>query len=165
MKKNVSKNTKPFVKKRLDTTTYEKKFKSFDELVNELRDLHPEFSNIFRYADDVVTPTNMLNDVANYFVDNMPNLETRENLPVSINLNANKVTLKTNRFFIVKWQFRFDNETKEVTNINALITVLKPTKLPQELTDMINILEDSWEVKVYPDRNEAESEKTVEEDE
>lgn len=140
--KNQQNNTKP----RLKVTMYEKAFETFSDMIFEFKNLHPEFLNIFTYAD-TDTSTDAANDVCEYFKTNMPNITNRTNLPMAISVSANKVSLKTNRFFSFEWSFKYDKEGN-VTNLSAIITTFTKERNSDELNNMIASIQGSgWRVK------------------
>ena len=142
MKKQYDKSkTKP----RMTASFYEKAFDSFNSMVDELRNLHPEFSHIFTYAE-TNTSLDAAADAVNYFKNNMPNVATRENIPTSISVNANRVLLKTNKFFSIEWSFKYDREGN-ITDLVATIATFTKDRNAEELETMIEVLKNSWSVK------------------
>ena len=132
---------------KMTATMYEKAFNSFAEMVETLKNLHPEFKNIFIYDDEEVLPINSAVDVFNYFAQNMPNVTDKKNIPVSLSISANKVALKTSKFFSVEWNFKYDKDGK-TSDLVATITTFTRERNYEELDEMIAKLTDSWTVKV-----------------
>lgn len=137
-------NEKSF-KPKFTLTIYQKSFKSIESMVKEFRELHPEFSNIFSYEETVI-PSQMAHDALMYFANNNPDITNRTNLPLAINVSANKVSLKTNKFFSVEWSFKYDREGN-ISDLNASIGVFSREKNSNELEDLItNLTSYSWKI-------------------
>lgn len=110
-------------------TNYTKDFDSFIEAINELRELDPEIKRIlatdsnidneeYREADTTYAAAR---DVYTYFADIFPDIVERKNLHTSVTISATRVTLKTNSFFTIGWNFKYDKENK-ITNVKVNIT-------------------------------------------
>lgn len=139
-------------KAKMITTMYEKAFDSFKDMIDEFRNIHPEFSQIFTYDDDEVKPEYAASDALNYFSKNMPIIANRSNLPVSVSACANKVTLKTAKFFSVEWNFKYDKEGN-ITDLVAIITTFTRERNYEELDNLINSLEATWTKKEFQKKN------------
>lgn len=140
----MAKPVKPAKQNKLMVTTYQKKFESFKQMVDEYKTLHPELRNIFLYDEENVYPTDAADDVLKYFTDNYPDSVKGVNLPVSVSISANRVNLKTAKFFSIGWQFKYDRNGY-ITNIDAIITVFTRNdgKNSKDLEDMIKTLDDA----------------------
>lgn len=140
--------------KRMQVNNYEKEFDSFRDMVNGLVEVHPEIKNIFKYDDEEdVLPQYAAEDVTNYFLNNIPDVINRVNLPVSISVSANRVSLKTNKFFAIGWKFEYD-ENGFVTNLVARFSVFNRGKSSMELINILElrgwkVIEDNYEKKPY----------------
>lgn len=110
-------------------TDYSKNFNSFIEAINELRELDPEIKRIlvtdsnidneeYREADTTYAAAK---DVYMYFTGIFPDIVERTNLHTSLTISATRVTLKTNSFFTIGWNFKYDKENK-ITNIRVNVT-------------------------------------------
>ena len=135
------KNNKKPAKTRMIIKNYEKKFENFEEMVNNLRILHPEMDNIFVYENyENVNPKDVAQDVLHYFANNMPDVVERLNLPVYMSISANNVALKTTKFFALKWQFKYD-ENGFIVDLSATVTTFSKDRNPEALEAMISALE------------------------
>ena len=106
-----------------------------------------KFINIFtQNAEEYNNPACLIDEVVRYISFNVPNVSTRFNLPVSLNITANRVALKTSKFFSVEWSFKYDKEGN-ISDITSVIGTFTKERNPEELDAMINILKDSWNVK------------------
>lgn len=132
-------------KPRMKTTYFEKAFNSLAEMISELKTLHPEFVVIFPYEDEVVTPKDASSDVLKYFENFLPDVISGKNLPISISVAANKVSLKTLAFFSISWKFTYDR-SGEISDLVATICTYTKEKNHPELDAMISTLEESWTV-------------------
>lgn len=110
-------------------TNYSKNFNSFIEAINELRELDPEIKRIlvtdiyidneeYREADTTYAAAK---DVYMYFTSIFPDIVERTNLHTSLTISATRVTLKTNSFFTIGWNFKYDKENR-ITNIRVNVT-------------------------------------------
>ena len=141
-KPRAPKNQKP----KMTVTLYEKAFESISTMIEELKTLHPEFSNIFPY-EDTATPRAAAYDVIKYFEDNLPDIETRSNLPMNIYVSSNRITLKTNMFFSIEWTFKYDREAN-ITDLVATVTTFTKEQNSEELTSMIDkLVGANWTIK------------------
>lgn len=146
MKTN-QKTTKP----RMIATNYEKKFETLKQMVEELKTLHPEMSNIFADTDyPELYPCDLMANALGYFNENMPNIVDKVNLPVSLSVNASKVILKTCKFFTLAWKFFYD-ENGFVTDIVTTITTFTKEKgrINEDLEAMCNMInnqENGWAI-------------------
>lgn len=141
-------NKKPR-KQSIKVTNYAKKYETLKDMVNDLVNLHPEMNNIFHLEDkETITPNYLHDEALAYFTSNEPNVIDGKNLPVSISVSANGVTLKTAKFFTLRWFFKYDKDSGFVTDVTATIsTFVKDTKrVNPALANMIAILEDGWTV-------------------
>lgn len=110
-------------------TNYSKNFNSFIEAINELRELDPEIKRILvtdTYIDneeyrEVDTTYAAAKDVYMYFTSIFPDIVERTNLHTSLTISATRVTLKTNSFFTIGWNFKYDKENR-ITNIRVNVT-------------------------------------------
>ena len=151
-KKYVKGDKKPYTKKprakqQTSILTFEREFEDLRDLIIGFKALHPEIeSNIFPYNEDEIDPKNMIEDVLNYFTKNcIPDIIQGSNLFCSINVSANRVTLKTNKFFTIGWNYKFDRNGF-VTDIKATVTVFSREKNSEALNSMIEVLNDRWTV-------------------
>lgn len=141
-------NKKPR-KPSIKVTNYAKNYETLEDMVNDLVNLHPEMSNIFHLEDgEAITPMYLHDEALAYFASNEPNVIDGKNLPVSISVSANGVTLKTAKFFTLKWFFKYDKDSGFVTEVTATITtfVKDERRINPALGNMIAILEDEWTV-------------------
>lgn len=142
---NSTRTRKPKVK----VTTYENRYESLEQMVNDLITIHPEIDKIFNLEDaERITPRFLHDEALEYFTLNEPNVVEGINLPVAISITANGVSLKTAKFFTLKWNFKYDRNSGFVTDVVASISVFvkDPNKIGKALANMINILEDEWKV-------------------
>ena len=90
-------------KSNVKVTNYAMSYETLEDMVNDLVTLHPEMKNIFHLEDaEKITPRYLHDEALAYFTLNEPNVIEGTNLPVSISVNANGVSLKTSKFFIIK---------------------------------------------------------------
>lgn len=143
MKQKFNKNNKK--KTKMTITSFEKEFTSFTEMIDEFKTLHPEFLNIFTH-EETGTSGAATYDVVEYYLNNIPNIATRTNLPLSISATANKVVFKTSKFFSFGWEFRYDKEGN-ITNPVATISVFTKEKNPEDVDKLMNKLTDLWSLK------------------
>lgn len=142
------KNQKP-QKPKLVITNYEKPFETLEQMVEELKTLHTEFTEIFYYDSyEDVSPNALIDDAIEYFKKNCPDVVEGKNLPVSISVNANGVTLKTSKFFTVKWSYKYDRNGF-ITDIVSAITVF--SREDYDRSEFENKLSKDW--KVVPNFN------------
>lgn len=143
------KRERPRTKIKLKVTNYEKKFETFTDMIKELKTLHPEMNNIFTYDEENVYPKDAADDVLTYFSNNHPDIIERTNLPVAISVSSNKVSLKTNKFFSFKWQFKYDRNGFASDIIANIFVYEKGDKISRETQDMLNHLnaeENGWAI-------------------
>lgn len=141
-------NKKPR-KSNVKVTNYAKNYETLEDMVNDLVNLHPEMNNIFHLEDEeTITPNYLHDEALAYFTSNEPNVIDGKNLPVSIAVSANGVTLKTAKFFTLRWFFKYDKDSGFVTDVAVTITtfVRDAKRINPALENMINILEDEWTV-------------------
>lgn len=135
-------------KPKMTVTNYQMQFETLEDMVKSLVNLHPEMKNIFHLEDNErITPRDLQDDALAYFTLNEPNVVDGTNLPVSITVNANGVTLKTAKFFSVKWNFKYD-KTGFVQDIIATVStfIFNPNAVSESLLLMIDKLEESWNI-------------------
>ena len=135
-------------KSKLTVTNYQMKFETLEQMVCELVELHPEMKNIFHLEDnDRITPRYLQDEALEYFTLNEPNVIDGINLPVAIIVNANGVTLKTAKYFSVKWNFKYD-KTGFVQDITATVStfIKDENKVSETLLAMIDKLDEKWSV-------------------
>lgn len=142
--KNFNKQQKPKAKVRMNLTSYEKEFETFEEMIEEFKSLHPTFEEIFQ--DTEADSFNVMSSVLQYFALNAPDVIEKNNIPVSINVSANRVALKTAKFFSFDYTFKYDREG-HITDLVATVTTLTKDVNPVELDDMIEKLLEGWSVK------------------
>jgi len=151
MKNNNSKN---FTRPRIIPTTYTKTFKSFDEMLQEIKGLHPEMLNIFISENN--DPINASLDVLEYYNTNIPDIVNRVNLPLALSISSNKVSLKTAKFFSVYYSFKYDRNG-QVSDTRVSITVFEKenTENTEEINEMLDIItaeNSGWELYVKNNR-------------
>lgn len=145
--------SRPVNRPKMTMTLYSKEFESFSSLIEELKSLHPEFAEIFTYEENSNHPTDAADDVLKYFLKHNPNVVKRENLPMSVNVTANRVALKTNKFFSIEWIFKYTREGF-ITDLVATISTFTKEQNPEELDNMITKLgEMSWNIVERPFKN------------
>ena len=143
-----NKNRKPRTEKeKIVITTYEKKFEDFFVMIDEMRALHPEIDENIFAGQEVGSVTEALKLVTGYFNECVPDLSDKKNLNCSLTVSANKVVLKTNKFFTIAWKYKYDRESN-ISDIVANITLFtrEGYKLYEDIANMVNILEESWTV-------------------
>lgn len=140
------KQQKPRTKVRMNATSYEKEFETFEEMIEELKSLHPELTEIFTIETTDADSFNVMANVLQYFANNVPDVVERNNLPVSLNVSANRVLLKTAKFFSLEYSFKYDKEGK-ISDLLATVTTFTKDENPAELNDMIAKLLEGWSVK------------------
>ena len=140
------KQQKPRTKVRMNATSYEKEFETFEEMIEELKSLHPELTEIFTIETTDADSFNVMANVLQYFANNVPDVVERNNLPVSLNVSANRVLLKTAKFFSLEYSFKYDKEGK-ISDLLATVTTFTRDENPAELNDMIAKLLEGWSVK------------------
>ena len=142
-------NNRP-AKANVIVTNYERKFDNFFDMIDELKVIHPEINdNIFNNGT-IVKVEDALDDIIDYITRNRPSIMERTNLGVSLNISANKVTLKTNKSFSFGWRFKYDKDAN-VTDVVAFISVFtkENVKLFEDIQNMIDTLESNWEKVEY----------------
>lgn len=127
-------------------TNYEKKFDNFFDMVDDLRAIHPEINNNIFNGGNIVKVEDALDDIINYIINNRPSITERTNLGVSLNLSANKLTLKTTKSFSFGWRFKYDKDGN-TSDVVAYVSIFSKenAKVYEDIQDMINILEKDWE--------------------
>ena len=146
MKNNKNFKQKPKTKARMIANSYEKEFETFEEMITELKSLHPEFNLIFTDHEEKVDSYTAMAMVSNYFAENAPDVENRKNLPVSVTMSANRVVLKTAKFFSLEYSFKYDREGV-ITDLVATVTTFTKDENPAELDEMVAMLLEGWSVK------------------
>lgn len=139
---------------KMTVAFYEKAFESFVDMVKELKTLHPEFCEIFNNPEEEMNAEWAIFDALSYFNNNSPVINERKNLPVSINITSNKVALKTNKYFSIEWTFKYDKDAN-ISNLVATIGTFTKLKNSDELNAMIEILNNTWSVKVIENKARA----------
>ena len=129
---------------KMTTLSYEKAFETFEGMIDELKTLHPELAEIFKYEETNVAGA--IYDVLRYFNDHMPNVQQKANIPMSVSISANKLTLKTTKFFSFEWNFKYDKDGN-ISDIVATVTAFVRERNFEELDAMIEILKSEWTVK------------------
>ena len=140
-------NTKPN-KSKIKVTNYENCYDSLTEMVSDLIQLHPEIQNIFHVDENVeLLPRDLHDDALEYFATNAPIVTAGINLPVSLTITANGASIKTAKFFSLKWNFKYDRNGN-ISDITATITtfIKDESKVNKALSNMINLLEENWKV-------------------
>lgn len=135
------KKKRPIQKPKTIINTYEKKFESFNEMIDELRSLHSEISdNIFQY--EINNTKDAMNDILRYYSDNIPDITEKVNLHSSLTISANKVVLKTNKFFTIGWKFKY-NKDGEISELVATVSTFTRENVENnvELQGMIDTIE------------------------
>ena len=140
------KQQKPKTKARMIANAYEKEFDTFEEMITDLKTLHPEFTEIFVINPEDADSFAVMSDVSQYFADNAPDVLERRNLPVSISMYANRVVLKTAKFFTLEYSFKYDKEGM-ITDLLATVTTFTREQNPVELDEMVAKLIEGWSVK------------------
>ena len=135
-------NQKP--KAKMTITSYEKSFETFERMIEEFKTLHPEFPEIFNYEE--VNINTAIYDVLRYFNEHIPNVQERINIPMNVSISANKLSMKTNKFFSFEWSFKYDKEGN-ISDIVAAITVFTKERNYEELDAMIEILKNNWTLR------------------
>ena len=146
--KQYQNNQKP--RPKMTTTSYEKAFETFEGMIEELETLHPEFKEIFNGEE--VSITNAINEVLIYFNDHIPDPQQKTNIPMNVSISANRLSLKTNKFFSFEWNFKYDKEGN-ISDIVATVTTFNRERNFEELDAMIEILKETWNVKEKEHKN------------
>lgn len=136
-------------KSNVKVTNYAMRYETLEAMVNDLVTLHPEMKNIFHLEDgENITPRYLHDEALAYFASNEPNVAEGTNLPVSISVNANGVTLKTAKFFTLRWNFKYDRDSGLVTDVTAYITtfIKDEKRVNTALANMMDILDREWEL-------------------
>lgn len=132
-------------------TSYEKTFNTLEDMVNDFITLHPELELIFRGSIDdngSTCPEFLIEDIMSYFADNQPSVSNGTKLPVSISISANKIYLKTDKYFSIQWKFNY-NRNGEYSNIIANITTFTKESNHPNLHNMISLLsneDNGWKI-------------------
>lgn len=155
MKKDFkNKKQNNFQKPKVIATTYFMKFDNFNDMINELKRLHPVIGKeIFTY--DETSPVDALNDISNWFADRLPNIENGYNLHNQITLSATRVSVKTSSFFSFGWKLKYTKD-REIINLEATVTTLEKEGVTtdKDLSDMKNIMEENgWKEVEFQPRN------------
>ena len=145
MRPNFKNSNRPKAKAKMTITSFEKEFESFGNMINEFKTLHPEFVNIFIH-EETNTAEAAAYDVLEYYINNVPNVVERTNLPLSITVTANKVALKTCKFFSFEWSFTYDKEGT-ISNLVATISVFTKEKNTEDVDKLMNTLTNAWSLK------------------
>ena len=140
------KQQKPRTKARMTANSYEKEFDTFEEMITELKSLHPELAEIFVINPEDADSFMVMSNTLQYFANNAPDVLERQNLPVSISISANRVVLKTAKFFTLEYSFKYDKEGN-ITDLLATITTFTREQNPDELNEMVAKLVEGWSVK------------------
>lgn len=138
------KQQKPKTKVRMNANSYEKEFETFEEMIEELKSLHPTFVEIFEETE--TDSFGIMSSVLQYFAVNAPDVIERNNLPVNISVSANRVVLKTAKFFSFEYSFKYDKEGN-ITDLLSTVTTFTRDENPAELDEMIVKLVEGWSVK------------------
>ena len=127
--------TKP--KTKISTIDFRKNFKSFGEMIDEFKRIHPEMQEIFNY-DSYETTTEAIYDIFTYVSkdEHIPSLSNKYN--ISLTVSVNRVELKTNKFFSLKWDYKYDKNGNIVSDFTAVLTVFKGSHVPDEIKVMEN---------------------------
>lgn len=149
--RNENKNFKPRTKEpfKMNVLTYEKEYEFFNDMIVELKGLHPEIEEIFNYDDAEYEyhPDDALVDVLNHFGEHYPNITDRVNLPVSLSVASNSLKYKTNSFYTLAYNFKYDKEGN-ISNIKAQVTVYsrgeKDTDAIVTMNNYLSDLENGW---------------------
>ena len=139
------KQQKPKTKARMLAKSYEKEFETFEDMIIELKSLHPEFTEIF-VEDTEADAFGVMTRVLQYFAVNVPDVLERNNLPVSLNMSANRALLKTAKFFSFEYSFKYDKEG-HISDLLATVTTFTREQNPAELDEMIVKLLEGWSEK------------------
>ena len=133
-------------KTNLITTNYEMKFETLNDMVKTLVDLHPEMKNILNV--NIINPMQLQTSALEYFLKYQPDVVNAVNLPVAITVNANSVSLKTAKFFSIKWNFKYDKSGFIDDVVTTITTFVKEGyKVNDSLLSMIDKLEEQkWKV-------------------
>ena len=140
------KQQKPRTKVRMLASSYEKEFETFEEMVREFKSLHPELNEIFAINPEDADSFTTMSSVLQYFANNAPDVIEANNLPVSITVSANRVMLKTAKFFSLEFSYRYNKEGI-ITDLLATVTTFTKDQNPAELDEMVAKLVEGWSVK------------------
>lgn len=165
----MTKQNQNFNNKRMQVNNFEKEFNTFTDMVNELKEVNEEIKNIFTYDEYEVLPVNATADVVNYFLNNVPDVVNRANLPVALSVSSNKMSLKTSKFFAIKWRFNYD-ANGFVTDLVAGISVFTRDKVSKAISETLDYLKDEnngWKVVEanYERKNNRRNNRPVEKNE
>jgi hypothetical protein len=145
MRPNFKNSNRPKAKSKMTITSFEKEFETFEDMIADFKTLHPEFANIFHH--EVCTTANeAAYDVLDYYLSNIPNVAERTNLPLSVTVTANRVALKTCKFFSFDWNFTYDKEGN-ISNLVATISVFTKEKNTEDVDKLMNTLTNAWSIK------------------
>lgn len=140
------KQQKPRTKVRMLASSYEKEFETFEEMVREFKSLHPELNEIFAINPEDADSFTTMSSVLQYFANNAPDVIEANNLPVSITVSANRVMLKTAKFFSFEFSYKYNKEGI-ITDLLATVTTFTRDRNPAELNEMLEKLNEGWSVK------------------
>lgn len=147
MKNQFNNNNKK--KAALNIKNFEKKFETFEKMIEELKSLHSEFNKLFANlgTDYETTPLNAIFCLVDYMNDgHIPNALTGDNLPCALSISANRASLKTTQFISFNWNFKY-NRDKEITDVTANVAVYMRDKNTEELEYTLSKLsntENGW---------------------
>lgn len=142
--RNFNRTQRPKTKTRMIANAYEKEFETFEEMIEELKSLHPTFVEIFEETE--ADSFSVMSSVLQYFAENAPDVLERNNLPVNISVSANRVALKTAKFFSFEYSFKYDKEGN-ISDLVATVTTFTKDENPAELDEMIVKLLEGWSTK------------------
>lgn len=126
-------------------TNYQRNFDNFFDMIDELKLIHPEINdNIFNNGT-IVKVEDALDDIIDYVTRNRPSITERTNLGISLNLSANRLTLKTTKSFSFGWRFKYDRENN-ITDVVSFVSVItkENARVFEDIQNMIDTLEGNW---------------------
>lgn len=164
--KNMKNNYNNNKKATLNAKNFEKKFETFEDMIEELKCVNTDFKEVFasigNNGDYEITPLNAIFCLIDYMNNgNIPNVLTGENLPTAVSISANKASLKTAHFTSFKWSFKYNKE-KELSDITAVITVFLRDKNSESVEETLNLLaseESGWKELVVTNTNKFRNNK------
>lgn len=144
-KQNVQATTNQ--KFKIEAINYEKSFEMFSDMIDELKTIHDEIDSIFQYSQETINEAT--GDLLDYFNSNAPDIINRTNLQTALSFSSNKASLKTNKFFAIKWRFKYD-QNGFITNLVGGVTVFtrgnKDTDEIKDMIDYLNNADNGWKV-------------------
>lgn len=146
MKPQKNYNNKP----KNTITTYEKTFKSFNEMIKELRDLDENIAKILTTDSAAEQNTEAdqtycsSRDVYEAFSEMFPDIANRNNIHTSLTISSNRVIIKTDKFFTFGWKFKY-NRDLEIYDITAVVTTFTRTGIKSEIDDKLKN-DEAWTV-------------------